>query len=201
MDETIIDAKETSKEVGENDEPAISHAKTEDDQSELPEKSEAPIDEMNDRTVVHFDQPPSDSSAILEKDENEQAGGNVQGPTKLPAEDFPEQAPVQLLVETDNNSTIEKQHVEMSHVKRIRSCGECNGGSVDKKNDLDLTPPRDQFTRRSGIPSSGGRKESGDEVKIMFTGLVPTRKHKQMIHDIGAQLVESIEKASTATRE
>ena len=40
-----------------------------------------------------------------------------------------------------------------------------------------------------------GGKESSDEVKIMFTGLVPTRKHKQMIHDIG------IEKASTVMRE
>ena len=40
-----------------------------------------------------------------------------------------------------------------------------------------------------------GRKESSDEVKIMFTGLVPARKHKQMIHDIG------IEKASTVMRE
>jgi hypothetical protein len=40
-----------------------------------------------------------------------------------------------------------------------------------------------------------GGKESSDEVKIMFTGLVPTRKHKQMIHDI------AIEKASTVTRE
>ena len=48
-----------------------------DNQSELPEKSEASIDEMNDRTVIHFEQPPSDSSGILEKDENAQAGGNV----------------------------------------------------------------------------------------------------------------------------
>jgi len=110
-------------------------------------------------------------------------------------EDFSEQALVQLLAATDNDSSIEKQHVEMSRVNRIRSCGECDGDSVEEKNDLNLTPPRDRFTRRRGIPSSGGRKDSSDEVKIMFTGLVPTRKHKQMIHDI------AIEKASTVTRE
>jgi hypothetical protein len=201
MHETVIDAQEMSKEVGENNEPAITYADAEDNQSELPEKSEAPIDEMNDRTVVHFEQPPSDSSGILEKDENKQAGENAKGTTELPVEDFSEQASVQLLAATDNDSSIEKQHVEMTRVNKIRSCGECDGGSVDEKNDLNLTPHRDRFTRRRGIPSSGGRKESSDEVKIMFTGLVPTRKHKQMIHDIGAQLVESIEEASTATRE
>ena len=195
MHETVIDAQEMSKEVGENNEPAITYADTQDNQSELPEKSEAPIDEMDDRTVVHFEQPPSDSSGILEKDENKQAGGNAKGTTDLPVDDFSEQALVQLLAATDNDSSIEKQHVEMSRVNRIRSCGECDGDSVEEKNDLNLTPPRDRFTRRRGIPSSGGRKESSDEVKIMFTGLVPTRKHKQMIHDIG------IEKASTVMRE
>ena len=156
---------------------------------------------MNDRTVVHFEQPPSDSSGILEKDENKQAGGNAKGTTELPVDDFSEQALVQLLAATDNDSSIEKQHVEMTRVNIIRSCGECDGGRVDEKNDLNLTPHRGRFTRRRGITSSGGRKESSDEVKIMFTGLVPTREHKQMIHDIGAQLVESIEEASTATRE
>ena len=76
-----------------------------------------------------------------------------------------------------------------------------DGGSLDEKNDIDITPPRDRFKRRRAIPSSGGRKESRDKVKIMFIGLLPTHKHEQMIHDIGAQLVESIEKKSTATRE
>ena len=201
MHEAVTDAQETSKEVGENNEPAITQADTENNQSELPEKSEAPIDEMHGRTVVRFEQPPSDSGGILEKDENKQAGGNVKRSTELPAEEFSEQAPVQLLAATDNDSSIEKQHVEMSLVDRVRSCGECDGGSVDGKNDLDLTPSRDRFTRRRGIPPSGGRKESSVDVKIMFTGLAPTRKHKQMIHDIGAQHVESIEEASTATRE
>jgi hypothetical protein len=116
-------------------------------------------------------------------------------------EDFYKQAPVQLLTATDYDYFIEKQHAEMSRVNRVISCDERDGGSLDEKNDIDITPPRDRFTRRRAIPSSGGRKESRDEVKIMFTGLVPTHKHEQMIHDIGAQLVESIEKESTATRE
>ena len=81
MHETVIDAQEISKEVGENNEPSITHADTADNQSELPEKSEAPIDEINDRTVVHYEQPPSDSSGILEKNENKQAGGNAKGTT------------------------------------------------------------------------------------------------------------------------
>ena len=128
MDETVIDAHEMPGDVGENNEPAITHADTDDNQSELPDKSEAPIDEMNDRTVVHFEQPLSDSSGILEKDENAQAGGNVRGTTKRQAEDFYEQAPVQLLTATDNDSFIEKQHTEMSCVNRVISCDERDGG-------------------------------------------------------------------------
>jgi len=49
MHETVIDAHEMSNEVGENNEAAITYADTEDNQSELPEKSKAPIDEMNDK--------------------------------------------------------------------------------------------------------------------------------------------------------
>ena len=55
--------------------------------------------------------------------------------------------------------------------------------------------------RKRKRPSSEWRRESSDAIKIMFTGINPTRRHKQMIHDIGAQLVDTIEEASSATRE
>ena len=72
---------------------------------------------------------------------------------------------------------------------------------TNTKSDL-TTPNNDRSTRRrSGGSSSEGRKENNDTVKVIFTGLVPTQKHKKMISDIGAQLVESIEDAATATRE
>ena len=72
---------------------------------------------------------------------------------------------------------------------------------TSSKSDL-ATPNNDRSTRRrSGGSSSEGRKENNDIIKVMFTGLVPTRQHKKMISDIGAQLVESIEDAATATRE
>jgi hypothetical protein len=58
--------------------------------------------------------------------------------------------------------------------------------------------PRDRKRKR---PSSERRRESNAAVKVMFTGINPTRKHKQMIRDIGAQLVDTIEEASSATRE
>jgi hypothetical protein len=72
---------------------------------------------------------------------------------------------------------------------------------TNTKSDL-TTPNNDRSTRRrSGGSSSEGRKENNDTVKVIFTGLVPTQKHKKMISEIGAQLVESIEDAATATRE
>ena len=72
---------------------------------------------------------------------------------------------------------------------------------TSSKSDL-ATPNNDRSTRRrTGGSSSEGRKENNDIIKVMFTGLVPTRQHKKMISDIGAQLVESIEDAATATRE
>ncbi|KAL3826809.1 hypothetical protein ACHAXA_000635 [Cyclostephanos tholiformis] len=67
------------------------------------------------------------------------------------------------------------------------------------KNDHDQTPTKDRFTRRRGISPFGRHEGTCDVVRIMFTGLVPTRQHKQFINDIGAQLIESIEEASTAT--
>jgi hypothetical protein len=68
------------------------------------------------------------------------------------------------------------------------------------KNEHDIAPTNDRLTRRRGVSSSSRRESSNDIVKIMFTGLVPTRQHKQLINGIGAQLVESIEEASSATR-
>jgi hypothetical protein len=57
--------------------------------------------------------------------------------------------------------------------------------------------PRDRKRKR---PSSERRRETNATVKVMFTGINPTRKHKQMIRDIGAHLVDTIEEASSATR-
>lgn len=41
--------------------------------------------------------------------------------------------------------------------------------------------------------------ERREIVRVVFTGFVPTRQHLQMIQTIGAEIVESIEKAHTAT--
>jgi hypothetical protein len=71
---------------------------------------------------------------------------------------------------------------------------------TNTKSDL-TTPNNDRSTRRRSGGSSERLKENNDTVKVIFTGLVPTQKHKKMISDIGAQLVESIEDAATATRE
>ena len=61
-----------------------------------------------------------------------------------------------------------------------------------------LPSPRDRKRKRS---LSNRQGESSDTIKILFTSIIPTRRHKQMIHDIGAQLVDTIEEASSATRE
>eukprot|EP00984_Skeletonema_dohrnii_P000482 scaffold165_cov106-Skeletonema_dohrnii-CCMP3373.AAC.7 len=47
--------------------------------------------------------------------------------------------------------------------------------------------------------SSRKRSERREVVRIMFTGVTPTRRHMQMIETIGAEIVESIEKAHTVT--
>jgi len=62
-----------------------------------------------------------------------------------------------------------------------------------------LTTPHHRSNRRRGNQSPGRRRESKNAVRIMFTCINPTRRQKQMIDDIGAQLVVSIEEASTAT--
>ncbi len=58
--------------------------------------------------------------------------------------------------------------------------------------------PRDRKRKHS---LSKRRGDSNDIIKIVFTSIIPTRIHRKMIHDIGAQLVETIEEASSATRE
>ena len=65
------------------------------------------------------------------------------------------------------------------------------------------SPHHHRSNRKRGISSSGGRRResSNGAVRIMFTGINPTRRHKQMIDDIGAHLVDSVEDALTATRE
>ncbi|KAL9180369.1 hypothetical protein ACHAXT_008339 [Thalassiosira profunda] len=64
-----------------------------------------------------------------------------------------------------------------------------------------LTTPSHRSKRKRGVSSSGRRsRESPNEaVRIMFTGINPTRRHKQMISDIGAHLVDNVEDALTAT--
>lgn len=61
------------------------------------------------------------------------------------------------------------------------------------------TTPRHRASRKRSTPSSRSRSESTDHVRVMFTGITPTRKHKQMIDDIGAILVDKIEEAASAT--
>lgn len=61
------------------------------------------------------------------------------------------------------------------------------------------TTPRHRASRKRSTPSSKSRSESTDHVRVMFTGITPTRKHKQMIDDIGAILVDKIEEAASAT--
>ena len=63
-----------------------------------------------------------------------------------------------------------------------------------------LTTPHHGKKRRSGVSSSGKRKRESHAVRIIFTGINPTQRHKQWIDDIGAKLVTSIEEAATATR-
>jgi hypothetical protein len=58
---------------------------------------------------------------------------------------------VQLLTATDYDYFIEKQHAEMSRVNRGISCDERDGGSLDEKNDIDITPPR--VDSQGGVPS------------------------------------------------
>ena len=78
-----------------------------------------------------------------------------------------------------------------SRPKRKRAQEEPNGGDEPIP-----TPSSRSKKRMRGVPSSGGKSNT---VRVMFTGINPTRKHKQMIETIGAQLVDSIEDASTAT--
>ena len=47
--------------------------------------------------------------------------------------------------------------------------------------------------------SSRKRNERREVVRIMFTGVTPTRRHMQMIETIGAEIVESIDQAHTVT--
>lgn len=75
-------------------------------------------------------------------------------------------------------------------------------GSSRHYSNREMTTPhshRSSKRRRSGPCSSGRRRESNDPIRIMFTGINPSRRHKQMINDIGAQLVDSVEDALTAT--
>ena len=44
------------------------------------------------------------------------------------------------------------------------------------------TSPRHRASRKRSTPTSGRRKESTDAVRVMFTGLAPTQKHKQVNH-------------------
>ena len=78
-----------------------------------------------------------------------------------------------------------------SRPKRKRAQEEPNGSDEPIP-----TPSSRSKKRMRGVPSSGGKSNT---VRVMFTGINPTRKHKQMIETIGAQLVDSIEDASTAT--
>jgi hypothetical protein len=51
---------------------------------------------------------------------------------------------------------------------------------TEKRHDSEITP-RHRTSRKRSTPSSGRRKESTDEsVRVMFTGITPTRKHKQV---------------------
>ena len=75
-------------------------------------------------------------------------------------------------------------------------------GGHGRHSNKGLTSPHHRSKRKRGVSSSGRRRDgSGDVVRIMFTGINPTRRHKQMIDDIGAQLVDSVDDALTATRE
>jgi len=46
------------------------------------------------------------------------------------------------------------------------------------------TTPRHRASRKRNTPTSGRRKESADTVRVMFTGLAPTQKHKQVNHSL-----------------
>jgi hypothetical protein len=113
----------------------------------------------------------------------------VDGPESPPDNDKTDGADLVNINATDDDN--KDPHMSQKSINSMTS----------SKSDL-ATPNNDRSTRRrSGGSSSEGRKENNDIIKVMFTGLVPTRQHKKMISDIGAQLVESIEDAATATRE
>jgi len=59
----------------------------------------------------------------------------------------------------------------------------------------------DAFVASAGSYSRSRRRrsEKQSKVRVMFTGVNVTSKHKQMIEDIGAELVEAIDDAATAT--
>lgn len=46
------------------------------------------------------------------------------------------------------------------------------------------TTPRHRASRNRSTPTSGRRKDSADTVRVMFTGLAPTQKHKQVNHSL-----------------
>ncbi|KAL7549723.1 hypothetical protein ACHAWF_012987 [Thalassiosira exigua] len=77
----------------------------------------------------------------------------------------------------------------------IEVCINTRGGH-GKHSTEGLTTPRSR-RKRGGL--SSGRKRQSHGIKIIFTGLEPTHRHKQMVNDIGAQLVDSIEDAMSAT--
>ena len=52
---------------------------------------------------------------------------------------------------------------------------------IDTNHDRETTSRRSTSRKRS-TPTSGRRKESNETIRVMFTGLAPTKKHKQVNH-------------------
>lgn len=73
-----------------------------------------------------------------------------------------------------------------------RRCLKDSEGNVEVAVSMLLSAASESTPNRKAI-------ERSETVRIMFTGFVPTRQHMQMIETIGAEIVESIEEAHTAT--
>ena len=95
-------------------------------------------------------------------------------------------------VRTNSNSTI-TEPLPSSEIPTLQP---------DKKTDSDEESKSSQ--QQSDLIdevklSSRKRNDRREAVRIMFTGVTPTRRHMQMIETIGAELVVSIEMAHTVT--
>ena len=102
----------------------------------------------------------------------------------------------------ETNDDVDDASVKISEIVNMgftadsaRRCLQDSNGNVQVAVSMLLSEASESA---SEIPT-GIATERRETVRIMFTGFVATRQHMQMIEAVGAEIVESIEEAHTAT--